>query len=62
LRLLTRGAGTLEVAHEALPRRPLIDGWLQEQKDALKLRDDVLREAKEWDGGGRNAEGPLSRL
>ena len=28
-RLLTRGAGTLEVAHEALLRRPLIDGWLQ---------------------------------
>jgi formylglycine-generating enzyme required for sulfatase activity len=55
-RLLTRGAGTLEVAHEALLRRPLIDGWLQEQKDALKLRDDVLREAKEWDEGGRNAE------
>jgi formylglycine-generating enzyme required for sulfatase activity len=41
------------VAHEALLRRPLIDGWLQEQKDALKLRDDVLREAKEWRDGGR---------
>jgi formylglycine-generating enzyme required for sulfatase activity len=53
-RLLTRGAGTLEVAHEALLRRPLIDDWLQEQKDALKLRDDVLREAKEWKGGGRH--------
>ncbi len=52
-RLLTRGAGTLEVAHEALLRRPLIDGWLEAQKDALKLRDDVLREAKEWAGGGR---------
>jgi len=47
-RLLTRGAGTLEVAHEALLRRPTIDGWLQDQKDALKLRDDVLKEAKEW--------------
>jgi hypothetical protein len=45
-RLLTRGAGTLEVAHEALLRRPPIDGWLAEQKDALKLRDDVLREAR----------------
>jgi hypothetical protein len=53
-RLLTRGAGTLEVAHEALLRRPLIDGWLQEQKDALKLRDDVLREAKDWESGGRH--------
>jgi hypothetical protein len=26
-RLLTRGSGTLEVAHEALLRRPPIDGW-----------------------------------
>lgn len=27
-RLLTRGTGTLEVAHEALLRRPPLDGWL----------------------------------
>jgi formylglycine-generating enzyme required for sulfatase activity len=60
-RLLMRGAGTLEVAHEALLRRPLIDGWLQEQKDALKLRDDMLREAKEWEGGGRHADGLVRR-
>ena len=60
-RLLTRGAGTLEVAHEALLRRPLIDGWLQEQKDALKMRDDVLREAKEWDAGGRQIENLVRR-
>jgi hypothetical protein len=60
-RLLTRGAGTLEVAHEALLRRPLIDVWLQEQKDALKLRDDVLREAKEWEGAGRHADGLVRR-
>ena len=49
------------MAHEALLRRPLIDGWLQEQKDALKLRDDVLREAKEWEGGGRHADGLVRR-
>jgi formylglycine-generating enzyme required for sulfatase activity len=55
-RLLTRGAGTLEVTHEALLRRPPLDGWLEQQKDALKLRDDVLREAKEWADGGRHAE------
>jgi formylglycine-generating enzyme required for sulfatase activity len=60
-RLLTRGAGTLEVAHEALLRRPLIDGWLQEQKDALKLRDDVLREAKEWAVGGQHTDGLVRR-
>ncbi|RTL71674.1 MAG: TIR domain-containing protein, partial [Hyphomicrobiales bacterium] len=55
-RLLTRGAGTFEVAHEALLRRPLIDTWVQEQKDALKLRDDVLREAFEWSRAGKNPE------
>jgi formylglycine-generating enzyme required for sulfatase activity len=55
-RLLTRGAGTLEVAHEALLRRSPIAGWLHEQQDALKLRDDVLREAREWADGGKHAE------
>jgi formylglycine-generating enzyme required for sulfatase activity len=53
-RLLTRGGGTLEVAHEALLRRQPIAGWLEEQKDALKLRDDILREAKEWVDAGRH--------
>ena len=52
-RLLTRGRGTLEVAHEALLRRQPISGWLEQQKDALKLRDDVLREAKEWADAGK---------
>ena len=52
-RLLTRGRDTIEVAHEALLRRPPIAGWLEAQKDALKLRDDVLREAGEWAGGGK---------
>ncbi|MDX2157946.1 MAG: SUMF1/EgtB/PvdO family nonheme iron enzyme [Hyphomicrobiaceae bacterium] len=52
-RLLTRGRDTIEVAHEALLRRPPIAGWLDEHKDALKLRDDVLREAKEWSDRGK---------
>ena len=51
-----RGAVTLEVAHEALLRRPPVSGWLAEQKDELKLRDDVLREAKEWESGGKHAD------
>ena len=55
-RLLTRNRDTLEVAHEALLRRPPVSGWLEEQKDALKLRDDVLKEAKEWESGGRQAD------
>ena len=53
-RLLMRGRDTIEVAHEALLRRPPIDGWLDQQKDALKLRDDVLKEAAEWAAGGKS--------
>jgi formylglycine-generating enzyme required for sulfatase activity len=53
-RLLTRGRDTLEVAHEALLRRPPIDGWLDALKDDLKLRDDVLKEAAEWASGKRS--------
>ena len=60
-RLLVRNRDTLEVAHEALLRRPPIAGWLEEQKDALKLRDDVLREAEEWNSGGRNADALVRR-
>lgn len=52
-RLLTRGAGTLEVAHEALLRREPIAKWLEDRKDDLKLRDDVLRESKDWADTGR---------
>jgi formylglycine-generating enzyme required for sulfatase activity/class 3 adenylate cyclase len=60
-RLLVRNQDTLEVAHEALLRRPPIAGWLEEQKDALKLRDDVLREAEEWSSGGRQADALVRR-
>jgi formylglycine-generating enzyme required for sulfatase activity/class 3 adenylate cyclase len=60
-RLLVRNRDTLEVAHEALLRRPQIAGWLEEQKDALKLRDDVLREAEEWNSGGRHADALVRR-
>jgi formylglycine-generating enzyme required for sulfatase activity len=60
-RLLTRGGATLEVAHEALLRRRPISGWLDQEKDALKLRDDVLREAKEWADSGRHAESLVRR-
>jgi len=60
-RLLTRGAGTLEVAHEALLRRPLIDGWLELHKDGLKLRDDILKEARDWADCGKHVEGIVRR-
>jgi formylglycine-generating enzyme required for sulfatase activity len=60
-RLLTRNRDTLEVAHEALLRRPPIDGWLEQQKDALKLRDDVLKEAGEWAAQGKDARDLVRR-
>ncbi len=53
-RLLVHNRDSFEVAHEALLRRPPIAGWLDEQKDALKLRDDVLREAIEWESSGKS--------
>jgi formylglycine-generating enzyme required for sulfatase activity len=60
-RLLARERGTIEVAHEALLRRAPISLWLEAQKDALKLRDDVLREAREWHDGGRKAKDLVRR-
>jgi formylglycine-generating enzyme required for sulfatase activity len=54
-----KGGLTLEVAHEALLRREPINGWVTEQKDALKLRDDVLLEAREWETTGRQGETQL---
>jgi hypothetical protein len=34
---------------------------LDEQKDALKLRDDLLRETKEWESGGKQAKDLVQR-
>ena len=61
VRLLTRNRDTLEVAHEALLRRPPINGWLEQRKDALKLRDDVLKEAGEWSAQGKDAKDLVRR-
>ena len=60
-RLLTRNRDTLEVAHEALLRRSPIDDWLEQQKDALKLRDDMLKEAGEWAAQGKDARDLVRR-
>ena len=56
-----RNRDTLEVAHEALLRRPPVAGWLEAQKEALKLRDDVLRQAAEWAGGGNGSGDSVRR-
>jgi formylglycine-generating enzyme required for sulfatase activity len=60
-RLLTRNRDTLEVAHEALLRRPPIDVWIEAQKDSLKLRDDLEKEAREWESDRRRAKDLLRR-
>jgi WD40 repeat protein len=53
VRLLTRGraeAGpTLEVAHEALLRVQPVKSWIEEFAVELRLRDDIEREASEWE-------------
>ena len=56
----------IEVAHEALLRREPIATWLEAQKDALRSRDNVLKEAEDWEGRGaygrvRHAEGLVRR-
>lgn len=48
------GDTTLEVAHETLLRRKPISDWLQQEKDALQLRDQVLKEARNWVAGERD--------
>ena len=60
-RLLTRNRDTLEVAHEALLRVLPISDWLEDRKDALKLRDDALKEAGEWAGEGKAAKDLVRR-
>jgi hypothetical protein len=51
-RLLTRGTAeagpTLEVAHEALLRVEPVKGWIEEFSVELRLRDEIEREASEW--------------
>jgi formylglycine-generating enzyme required for sulfatase activity len=47
-----------KAARRALVQKPCA---IEQRKDALKLRDDVLREAKEWADGGRHAESLVRR-
>jgi formylglycine-generating enzyme required for sulfatase activity len=48
------GEATVEVAHEALLRRwaPLTD-WIDQRREALVRRAEVLRDAERWDKAGR---------
>ena len=52
-RLLTRNRDTLEVAHEALLRRPPISGWLEVDRELLVWRDGVERARADFEAGRR---------
>ena len=55
-RLLTLGEETAEVAHEILIREwPTLRGWLEEDRDGLRLHRQLGDAARMWDAGGREA-------
>ena len=48
-RLLTVSAGTVEVAHEALLREwPRLAGWIEENRDGLRIHRALSDAAQEW--------------
>ena len=49
-RLLTVGAGTIELAHDALLREwPRLRGWVDDDRDGLRIRRGLGAAAREWD-------------
>jgi WD40 repeat protein/DNA-binding SARP family transcriptional activator len=53
-RLLSLGAGHVEVAHEALFREwPRLAGWLDEDAEAQAIQRRLVVAAAEWEAGGR---------
>ena len=60
-RLLTVSAGTIELAHEALLREwPRLRGWVEEDREGLRIRGGLGAAAAEWERLGRD-EGALYR-
>jgi WD40 repeat protein/serine/threonine protein kinase len=56
-RLLTVDDNTVEVAHEALIRTwPRFRGWIEEERDNLRLRQRIDRNASEWDASQRDQD------
>lgn len=56
-RLITIDQGTAEVAHEALIREwPTLRGWLEEDREGLRLHRRLTEAAQEWDTSGRDPE------
>ena len=51
-----RGERQVEVAHEALLREwPLLRDWIKDRREALRLRDRIVAEAKAWAEQGQPA-------
>ncbi len=60
-RLLTVGSGSVELAHEALLREwPRLRGWIEEDRDGLRVQRGLSIAAEEWQRVGRD-EGSLLR-
>ena len=60
-RLVTTGEDSVEVAHEALIREwPLLRGWLEEDREGLRVHRHLTDAAQEWQRLGRE-EGELYR-
>ena len=54
-RLVTLGEGTVEVAHEVLIREwPILRGWLEEDREGLRLHRQLGAAARLWETGGRD--------
>jgi WD40 repeat protein/transcriptional regulator with XRE-family HTH domain len=54
-RLITTDQDTAEVAHEALIREwPTLRGWLEEDREGLRLHRRLTEAAQEWDTLGRD--------
>lgn len=54
-RLITTGQDTAEVAHEALIREwPTLRGWLEEDREGLRLLRRLTEATQEWDASGRD--------
>jgi WD40 repeat protein/DNA-binding SARP family transcriptional activator/energy-coupling factor transporter ATP-binding protein EcfA2 len=60
-RLLTVSTGTVEVAHEALLREwPRLAGWIEENRDGVRIHRALSGAAQEWDRLSRD-DGALYR-
>jgi WD40 repeat protein len=56
-RLITTGEDTVEVAHEALIREwPTLRGWLEDNREGLRLHRQLTEAAQEWDAISREPD------